>query len=129
MTGMYLMCLRCNHPICLINYFLLLLSRYSDTFTYAGDYEDKAEANEQGIRQNRIVAIDALEFHHCPASVRTDPCCEMPKLTRDYVFVFYQEEYKVANIDRELNKAYCGFYNDGKEGSTPSPVATGEIPS
>jgi len=61
--GVYRLILDCpDNTIC-------ILYRYSETFKYAGDYVDKTASDEDGIKQKKLVAIDAMEFHHNPSSV------------------------------------------------------------
>ncbi|KAJ8339498.1 hypothetical protein SKAU_G00362840 [Synaphobranchus kaupii] len=77
-------------------------SEYSDSFAWAGPHEDKTERDEWKRRHRQIVAIDALHFKY-------------PK-----------EQFNMQKVDRELNKAYCGFM--GEKNTPPDyypAVATG----
>lgn len=74
-------------------------SGYSDTFEWAGPYEDKTPRDKWRRLCTEIVAIDALKFSS------------------------YQEQFKDSVLDRELKKAFCGFRSDSPPGLTA--VATG----
>jgi len=73
---------------------------YSDTFEWAGDFVDNTPLDEYGRRETIIVAMDALQLKD--QSVQ------------------YQANY----VERELNKAFCGFY-DPYPGLHLPAVATG----
>eukprot|EP01113_Clastostelium_recurvatum_P049962 TRINITY_DN9347_c0_g1_i1.p2 TRINITY_DN9347_c0_g1~~TRINITY_DN9347_c0_g1_i1.p2 ORF type:complete len:240 (-),score=63.97 TRINITY_DN9347_c0_g1_i1:1571-2290(-) len=60
---------------------------YADSFAWAGDYVDTTPRDERGRRKTEIVAMDALQLSGSFAS-----------------------QYLPGNVERELNKAYCGFY-------------------
>jgi poly(ADP-ribose) glycohydrolase len=62
-------------------------SGYSSSFTWTGDYADKTPYDLSRRRKCHIVAIDAKEFHKP------------------------QSQYTINNLERELNKAYVGFYH------------------
>lgn len=62
---------------------------YASTFRFAGDYIDKSRRDFCGRRESRIVAIDAL----CHPG---------------------QGQFKLENIKREVNKAFCGFLDHTK---------------
>ncbi|KAM8744088.1 poly(ADP-ribose) glycohydrolase [Acanthopagrus schlegelii] len=72
---------------------------FSDTFEWAGPYEDHLPSDEWGRKQRQILAIDALHFKHS------------------------SEQYSMRKVMRELNKAYCGFKGDGSDGPD---IATGK---
>lgn len=75
---------------------------YASTFEWAGDFVDSTARDNWGQRQVQLVALDALIFH----GIHT--------------------QFKPENIQRELNKAYCGFTNSKKASSGHSmAVATG----
>ncbi|CRK87314.1 CLUMA_CG001116, isoform A [Clunio marinus] len=71
---------------------------YASSFKYAGDYSDKTPLDSFRRRKCRVVAIDALPY-------------------KDNI-----EQFKEFSIQRDLHKAYLGFFNDSTENS---PVATG----
>lgn len=73
---------------------------YSDTFSFAGDFVDTTPRDHFGRRKTFIVAIDAL------------------KLTSSNSDSQYHPDY----LERELNKAYCGF---SSKLMPDLPVATG----
>uniref|UniRef100_A0A8C2K3E6 poly(ADP-ribose) glycohydrolase n=1 Tax=Cyprinus carpio TaxID=7962 RepID=A0A8C2K3E6_CYPCA len=73
-----------------------LTSGYSETFYWAGPYNDRTKRDNWKRRYRQIVAIDALDFKN-------------PK-----------EQYTKENIKRELNKAFVGFHGDVK-----TAIATG----
>lgn len=72
-------------------------SGYGDTFSFKGAFYDQTERDEKGRIKCEIIAIDALDFKYSDK----------------------QEQFKQSNIDRELNKSYCGFSN------TERKIATG----
>jgi poly(ADP-ribose) glycohydrolase len=71
---------------------------YAKTFEWVGDYRDMTERDENFNIKSSLLAIDALDISRNPLDQ-------------------YSEEY----IQRELNKAYSGFYTEG-EGI---PIASG----
>lgn len=75
---------------------------YSDSFCFGGDHQDATSRDGWGRMRTTIVAIDALEFSRWGAS----------------------DEFRQRNVERELNKAYCGFLavDDG------SPPAASALP-
>jgi len=73
---------------------------YSDNFEWAGDYEDKSKLDELGRRDTTIVAMDAVQL-------------KKPK-----------KQYSPQLLERELNKAYCGFHDPRATPPLPA-VATG----
>ena len=58
---------------------------YANSFTFAGRHHDKTQLDSRGRRQTSVVAMDAIRF------------------TR------YEAQFRMVNIDRELNKASVGF--------------------
>ncbi|KAJ3105222.1 rRNA-binding ribosome biosynthesis protein rpf2 [Phlyctochytrium planicorne] len=79
-------------------------SGYASTFTWDGPYEDTAELDALGRKQNEIIAIDALYFMK-PRS---------------------KQQFQRKAIVRELNKAYTGFLHSPFSCFDPStPLATG----
>ncbi len=74
---------------------------YGNKFEWKGDRKDSTPIDECGRRSTTIVAMDALSF------------AAHNKYTQ------YEKKY----INRELNKAYCGFSEDVPSNKTP--IATG----
>ncbi|XP_072312612.1 poly(ADP-ribose) glycohydrolase-like [Eucyclogobius newberryi] len=74
---------------------------YSQTYKWAGRHCDTAPRDEWQRRCSEIVAIDALQFK---TSI---------------------EQFKLDKVNRELNKAYCGFARPEEPPETLSAVATG----
>ncbi|CAL1287263.1 unnamed protein product [Larinioides sclopetarius] len=75
-------------------------SGYSHGFKWEGNFEDKTPRDAWGRIDTQIVAIDATHFRNSA------------------------DQFKLASIERELNKAYCGFFED----ATPtnlSAIASG----
>ncbi|XP_047228453.1 poly(ADP-ribose) glycohydrolase isoform X2 [Girardinichthys multiradiatus] len=75
-------------------------SGFSDSFKWIGPYDDDLERDEWGRLKRQILAIDALHFRH-------------PR-----------DQYNMAKIRRELNKAYCGF--KGHHDHQEPDIATGK---
>ncbi|MEQ2165955.1 hypothetical protein GOODEAATRI_022492, partial [Goodea atripinnis] len=75
-------------------------SGFSDSFKWIGPYDDDLERDEWGRLKRQILAIDALHFRH------------------------HRDQYSMAKIRRELNKAYCGF--KGHHGHQEPDIATGK---
>ncbi len=71
---------------------------YASSFAWAGNYIDRSPRDEWGTRATKLVAIDALRYHN------------------------YSAQFRMQHIERELNKAACGFaeITNAKE-----PIATG----
>jgi len=94
--------LRCNEAVLIkgaerySNY-----SGYSKTFQWTGNYIDSTERDSLQRRSTIITAIDALRLNN-PMS-----------------------QYSREAVERELNKAYAGFYFTPLEGGTRRPIATG----
>ncbi|KAJ8406809.1 hypothetical protein AAFF_G00297250 [Aldrovandia affinis] len=74
---------------------------YSESYKWAGDHVDETPRDDWERRCTEIVAIDALRFRH------------------------FLEQFQPEKINRELNKAYCGFARPGVKSQTLSAVATG----
>ncbi|XP_061119408.1 poly(ADP-ribose) glycohydrolase-like isoform X2 [Conger conger] len=74
---------------------------YKDEFTWVKHHEDKTERDEWLRRKRQIVAIDALDFKN-------------PK-----------DQFHMKKVDRELNKAYCGFTGDSETHCYYPTIATG----
>ncbi|ELU08701.1 hypothetical protein CAPTEDRAFT_227402 [Capitella teleta] len=74
---------------------------YSDSFKCLGPYEDKTLRDENGQLLTEVVAIDAL-------------------VARSFI-----NQFNVRHLNRELNKAYCGFMNPHIPDENKSAVATG----
>ncbi|KAJ8286386.1 hypothetical protein GJAV_G00038700 [Gymnothorax javanicus] len=75
-------------------------SGYSDNFRWTGPHQDRTERDEWKRRYREIVAIDALNFKH-------------PR-----------EQFNMSKVNRELNKAFCGFRDNTFSDYLPA-VATG----
>jgi len=73
---------------------------YADTFAWAGDFVDNTPFDSKNRRQTQIVAMDAIQLSGSANS-----------------------QFSIDNVERELNKAYCGFYSSS--GNKLSPVASG----
>jgi len=73
---------------------------YASNFKFSGDHKYHPLDNMQGRIPSTLVAMDALKFRS-----RAD-------------------QFQRNNIDRELNKAFVGFFNED-EGDEPSCIATG----
>lgn len=76
-------------------------SGYSDSFMWDGDFRDQTPRDSWGRRCTTIVAMDAINYRK-PVS-----------------------QYRVGFMERELNKAYCGFYDTIIPAAKLSAVATG----
>lgn len=74
---------------------------YAQTYKWAGRHHDTTPRDGWQRRCTEIVAIDALHFRS------------------------FMEQFKPEKIDRELNKAYCGFARPEEPSETLSAVATG----
>lgn len=74
---------------------------YSQTYKWAGCHQDTTPRDGWRRRCTEIVAIDALQFRN------------------------FFEQFHPDKINRELNKAYCGFYRPEKESQNLAAVATG----
>lgn len=76
-------------------------SGYSHTYRWSGSHRDTTPRDEWQRRCTEIVAIDALHFKN------------------------FLEQFRPDRINRELNKAYCGFSRPGVPSEELSAVATG----
>uniref|UniRef100_A0A3Q2YRF4 poly(ADP-ribose) glycohydrolase n=1 Tax=Hippocampus comes TaxID=109280 RepID=A0A3Q2YRF4_HIPCM len=74
---------------------------YAQTYKFAGSHQDTTPRDDWQRRCTEIVAIDALPFRN------------------------YLEQFHPEGIERELNKAYCGFDRPGEHRDNLSAVATG----
>ncbi|XP_077481464.1 poly(ADP-ribose) glycohydrolase isoform X1 [Stigmatopora argus] len=74
---------------------------YAQTYKFGGCHHDTTPRDSWQRRCTEIVAIDALPF-------------------RNYV-----EQFLPTRIERELNKAFCGFARPGEHADNLSAVATG----
>ncbi|XP_059213330.1 poly(ADP-ribose) glycohydrolase [Centropristis striata] len=72
---------------------------YSDSFEWAGPYDDRLGRDEWARLKRQILAIDALNFRH------------------------RRDQYSMIKVTRELNKAYCGFKGHGHH---EPDIATGK---
>ncbi|XP_044030996.1 poly(ADP-ribose) glycohydrolase isoform X2 [Siniperca chuatsi] len=72
---------------------------FGDTFEWAGPHEDRLRRDKWNRLERQILAIDALNFKH------------------------RREQYNMAKVTRELNKAYCGFKCHG---DNEPDIATGK---
>ncbi|XP_064649413.1 poly(ADP-ribose) glycohydrolase-like [Lineus longissimus] len=75
---------------------------YADSFKWTGNYKDPSESDSWGRKYVDVVAMDALPF-------RT-----------------YGDQFKLSNLKRELNKAYCAFHEPDVPMKNRSAVATGK---
>ncbi|KAK1154442.1 poly(ADP-ribose) glycohydrolase isoform X1 [Acipenser oxyrinchus oxyrinchus] len=75
-------------------------SGYSDTYSWEGPHTDTTERDRWMRRYTKIIAIDAIKFKN------------------------EQQQFEMRNVDRELNKAYCGF-EPRVQAQCYLPVATG----
>ncbi|XP_061788140.1 poly(ADP-ribose) glycohydrolase-like [Nerophis lumbriciformis] len=76
-------------------------SGYAQTYKFVGSHQDTTPRDDWQRRCTEIVAIDALPF-------RT-----------------FLEQFHPERLDRELNKAYCGFARPGQPSDNLAAVATG----
>ncbi|XP_077405960.1 poly(ADP-ribose) glycohydrolase isoform X2 [Vanacampus margaritifer] len=74
---------------------------YAQTYKFGGSHQDTIPRDDWQRRCTEIVAIDAMPFRH------------------------YLQQFHPDGIDRELNKAYCGFARPGEHSDNLSSVATG----
>lgn len=74
---------------------------YAHTYRWAGRHHDTTPRDGWQRRCTEIVAIDALQFRS------------------------FMEQFKPDKINRELNKAYCGFARPEEPSENLSAVATG----
>ncbi|KAJ8365692.1 hypothetical protein SKAU_G00145230 [Synaphobranchus kaupii] len=74
---------------------------YAESYKWAGEHKDEIPRDDWQRKCTEIVAIDALKFRH------------------------FLEQFQPDKINRELNKAYCGFARPGVKSQNLSAVATG----
>ncbi|XP_057682985.1 poly(ADP-ribose) glycohydrolase [Corythoichthys intestinalis] len=74
---------------------------YAQTYTFCSSHQDTTLRDDWQRRCTEIVAIDALPFRN------------------------YLEQFRPTRIERELNKAFCGFARPGEHSNNLSAVATG----
>ncbi|XP_062411142.1 poly(ADP-ribose) glycohydrolase-like isoform X2 [Sardina pilchardus] len=74
---------------------------YSRSFEWSGPHVDKLSRDDWRRLHRKIVAIDALNFKHS------------------------MEQYTLKKIKRELNKAFVGFWEEGRFANDIPTVATG----
>lgn len=77
---------------------------YSDTFRFVGDFQDKAETDLFNRKDVTVLAIDAIDFSKTSTT---------------------RSQFQMAQILRELNKAYIGFYGSDQETGDRKEIATG----
>ena len=76
-------------------------SGYAQSFKFEGNYEDLTDIDEENFVKKELIAIDALPFSFIGNR-----------------FMQFEKQY----IDRELFKAYCGFFDSS---GNNKPIATG----
>ncbi|CAK6976459.1 poly(ADP-ribose) glycohydrolase [Scomber scombrus] len=74
-------------------------SGYGDSFEWTGPHEETLQRDDWSRLQRQILAIDAQHYKH------------------------RKEQFKMINVTRELNKAYCGFQSIGPN---EPDIATGK---
>jgi poly(ADP-ribose) glycohydrolase len=74
---------------------------YARSFQFAGNYNDTTPRDEYNRLRVQVVAMDAKSFRRS------------------------EDQFEMKVIERELNKAYCGFHEPSQEPGTPCPVITG----
>uniref|UniRef100_A0A667XKD6 poly(ADP-ribose) glycohydrolase n=1 Tax=Myripristis murdjan TaxID=586833 RepID=A0A667XKD6_9TELE len=74
---------------------------YAQSYKWGGSHQDSTPRDGWQRKCTEIVAIDALQFRS------------------------FLEQFHPARINRELNKAYCGFARPGERSQNLSAVATG----
>lgn len=74
---------------------------YADSYLWDGKHQDKTPRDTWQRRCTEIVAMDALKFRN------------------------FLEQFHPEKMNRELNKAYCGFSRPGERSQDLSAVATG----
>lgn len=74
---------------------------YSRTYKWAGSHQDTTPRDGWQRRSTEIVAIDALQFKN------------------------FLEQFHPEKLNRELNKAYCGFARPEERSQNLAAVATG----
>lgn len=76
-------------------------SGYAESYRWKENHKDEIPRDEWQRRCTEIVALDALKFRH------------------------FMEQFQPDKMNRELNKAYCGFVRHGVNPQNLSAVATG----
>jgi len=77
-------------------------SGYSSSFKYVKGFQDNTEKDQFGRRRVQVLVMDA------------------------HAFKTYEEQFQTLWIEREVNKAYCGFYEPADQNQEPRcPIATG----
>ncbi|MED6247665.1 hypothetical protein ATANTOWER_012069, partial [Ataeniobius toweri] len=76
-------------------------SGYAESYRWQNSYKDETPRDDWQRRCTEIVAIDAFKYRH------------------------FLEQFLPEKITRELNKAYCGFYQSNSNVKHLSAVATG----
>ncbi|XP_033644445.1 poly(ADP-ribose) glycohydrolase-like isoform X1 [Asterias rubens] len=74
---------------------------YANTFQWTGDFQDNIPRDSWGRKETEIVALDALVFRN------------------------FSDQFKPQLLRRELNKAFCGFYENGTPVANLTAIATG----
>ncbi|XP_056285998.1 poly(ADP-ribose) glycohydrolase [Pseudoliparis swirei] len=74
---------------------------YSQTYQWNGSHQDTTPRDSWQRKCTEIVAIDALQFKN------------------------FLEQFKPEKLNRELNKAYCGFARSEQQSQNLAAVATG----
>ncbi|XP_026207137.1 poly(ADP-ribose) glycohydrolase isoform X2 [Anabas testudineus] len=74
---------------------------YAQTYKWAGSHQDTTPRDDWQRKCTEIVAIDALQFRN------------------------FLEQFQPEKINRELNKAYCGFARPEEQSQNLAAVATG----
>ncbi|KAG7492729.1 hypothetical protein MATL_G00017930 [Megalops atlanticus] len=74
---------------------------YAESYKWAGHHCDETPRDDWQRRCTEIVAIDAFRFRN------------------------FMEQFQPEKMNRELNKAYCGFVRPGVKSENLSAVATG----
>lgn len=74
---------------------------YAQTYQWDGSHQDTTPRDDWQRRCTEIVAIDALQFRN------------------------FLEQFRPERINRELNKAYCGFARPDEQSQNLAAVATG----
>ncbi|XP_070697290.1 poly(ADP-ribose) glycohydrolase isoform X2 [Pempheris klunzingeri] len=74
---------------------------YAESYKWKDSYKDETPRDDWQRRCTEIVAIDALKYRH------------------------FLEQFLPEKMNRELNKAYCGFFRNNANSEHLSAVATG----
>jgi poly(ADP-ribose) glycohydrolase len=76
-------------------------SGYANSFKFEKDFQDKIETDDEGFKKKEMIAIDAVPFSFFGSQT-----------------IQFEKQY----IDRELIKAYCGFFDST---GNMNPIASG----